>query len=143
MDYNIYCVSNASSDRGVKNTLNSCTNLFPQNLDLKNREWEIGIVSIGLHYNYNQLTLSKRLPCFITLKNELTSINSSEEDIRSEILNQTKSVWVLPDLDEEDLRIHRLMQNLMQYIYKEGMKLYSYKAKSLRNRRKTKKRNGK
>ena len=24
-----------------KNTLNSFTNLFPQNLDLKNREWEI------------------------------------------------------------------------------------------------------
>ena len=119
MDYNIYCVSNASSDTGVKNILNSFTNLFPQNLYLKNREWEIGIVSIGLHYNYNQLILSKGQPCFITLKNELTSINSSEEDIGSEILDQTKSVWVLPDLDEENLTVHRLMQNLMQYIYKE------------------------
>ena len=53
MDYNIYCVSNASSDTDDKNTLNSFTNLFPQNLDLKDREWEIGVVSIGLHYNYN------------------------------------------------------------------------------------------
>ena len=59
MDYNIYCVSNASSDMYNKNTLNSFTNLFPQNLDLKNREWEIGKVSIGLHYNYNLLTLPK------------------------------------------------------------------------------------
>ena len=64
MDYNIYCVSNASSDTDDKNTLNSFTNLFPQSLDLKNREWEIGVVSIGLHYNYNQLTLSKRPTLF-------------------------------------------------------------------------------
>ena len=130
MDYNIHCVSNASSDTGAKNTLNSFTNLFPQNLDLKNREWEIGIVSIGLHYNYNQLTLSKGQPCFITLKNELTSINYLEEDIRTEILDQMKSVWVLPDLDEDVLTVHRLMQILLQYIYKEGMRMYSYEVKS-------------
>ena len=107
MDYNIYCVSSASSDTGVKNTLNSFTNLFPQNLDLKNREWEIGIVSIGLHYNYNQLTLTKGQPGFIALKNELTSINSSEEDIRTEILDQMKSIWVLPYLDEDELTVDR------------------------------------
>ena len=123
MDYNIYCVSNAGSNTDVKNTLNSFTNLFPQNLDLKNREWEIGIVSMGLHYNYNQLTMTKGQIGVIMLKNELTSINSSEEVIKTEILDQTKSVWVLPDLDEEDLTIYRLMQYLMQYIYKEGMKL--------------------
>ena len=123
MDYNIYCVSNAGSNTDVKNTLNSFTNLFPQNLDLKNREWEIGIVSMGLHYNYNQLTMTKGQIGVISLKNELTTINSSEEDIKTEILDQTKSVWVLPDLDEEDLTIYRLMQYLMQYIYKEGMKL--------------------
>ena len=68
MDYNIYCVSNASSNTDVKNTLNSFTNLFRQNLDLKNREWEIGIVSIRLHYNYNQLTMTKGQTGFITLK---------------------------------------------------------------------------
>ena len=130
MDYNIYCVSNAGSNTDVKNTLNSFTNLFPQNLDLKNREWEIGIVSMGLHYNYNQLTMTKGQIGVITLKNELTSINSSEEDIKTEILDQTKSVWVLPDLDEEDLTVYRLMQNLMQYIYKEGMKLTSADLKS-------------
>ena len=72
MDYNIYCVSNAGSNTDVKNTLNSFTNLFPQNLDLKNREWEIGIVSMGLHYNYNQLTMTKGQIGVITLKNELT-----------------------------------------------------------------------
>ena len=126
MDYNIYCVSNSSSNTGVKNTSNSFTNLFPQNLDLKNREWEIGIVSMGLHYNYNQLTMTKGQTGVITLKNELTSINSSEEDIKTEILDQTKSVWVLPDLDEEDLTVFRLVQNLMQYIFKEGMKLTSF-----------------
>ena len=125
MDYNIYCVSNAGSNTDVKNTLNSFTNLFPQNLDLKNREWEIGIVSMGLHNNYNQLTMTKGQIGVITLKNELTSINSSEEEIKTEILNQTKSVWVLPDLDEEDLTVYRLMQNLMQFIYKEGMKMAS------------------
>ena len=103
MDYNIYCVSNINSDKSVKNTF---TNLFPQNLDLKNREWEIGIVSIGLHYNYNQLTLKKGQPCFILLKNELTSINSSEEDIRAEILDQMKSIWVLPYLDEDVLTVN-------------------------------------
>ena len=90
MDYNIYCVSNASSDTGVKNTLNSFTNLFPQNIDLKNREWEIGIVYIGLYYNHNQLALTKGQPCIIKVKNELTSINSSEEDIRTEILEPNK-----------------------------------------------------
>ena len=97
---------------------------------MKNREWEIGIVSIGLHYNYNHLTLTKGQPCFIALKNELTSINSSEEDIRTEILDQMKSIWVLPNLDEDVLTINTLMQHLLQYIYKEGMKMYSYEVKS-------------
>ena len=129
MDYNIYCVSNATSNTGVKNTLNSFTNLFPQNLDLKNREWEIGIVSIGFHYNYNQLTMTKGQPGFIMLKNKLTSINSLEEDIRVEISNQTKSIWVLPDLDEDELTINNLMLHLHKYIYKEGMRLSTYDVK--------------
>ena len=126
MDYNIYCVSNASSDTGVKNTLNSFTNLFPQNLDLKIREWEIGIVSIGLHYNYNQLTLTKGQPGFIALKNEVTSINSLEEDRRAEILDQMKSVWVLPDLDEDELTVDNLILHFHKYTHKEGMRMYSY-----------------
>ena len=87
-------------------------------------------MSIRLHYNYNYLTLTKGQPCFITPKNELTSINSSEKDIRTEILDQMKSVWVLPDLDEDELTVHRLMQHLLQYIHKEGMRMYSYKVKS-------------
>ena len=64
-----------------------------------------------------------------TKKNELTSINSSEEDIRTKILDQMKSIWVLPDLDEDVLTVNRLMQYLLQYIYKEGMKMYSYGVK--------------
>ena len=130
MDYNIYCVSNASSDTGIKNTLNSFTNLFPQNLDLKNREWEIGIMSIGLHYNSNQQTLTKGQPGFIALKNKLTSINSSEEDIRAKILDQMKSVWVLPHLDEDELMVNNMMLHLHKYTHKEGMRMYSYEVKS-------------
>ena len=129
MDYNIYCVSNANSNTDVKNTLNSFTNLFLQNLDLKNREWEIGIVSMGLHYNYDQLTMTKGQPGFIALKNELTSINSLEEDIRAEILDQLKSIWVLPDLNEDELTVNNLMLHLHEYIYKEGMTMSSYDVK--------------
>ena len=115
--------------RASKIPLNSFTNLFPQNLDLKNREWEIGIVSIGLHYNYDQLTMTKGQPSFIALKNELTSINSLEEDIRVEILDQMKSIWVLPDLDEGKLMVDNLMLDLHKYIYKEGMRMSSYDVK--------------
>ena len=125
-------MSNAISNTGVKNTLNSFTNLFPQNLDLKNREWEIGIVSIGLHYNYDQLTMTKGNPGFIMLKNKLTSINPLEEDIRVEISNQTKSIWVLPDLDEDELTVNNLMLHLHKYIYKEGMRMSSYDVKKNR-----------
>ena len=82
-------------------------------------------MSIGLHYNYNQLTLTKGQSGIISLKNELTSINSSKEDIRTEILDQMKSIWVLPDLLEDSLTVHRLMQHLHQYIHKERMKMYS------------------
>ena len=124
-------MSNVISNTGVKNTLNSFTNLFPQNLDLKNREWEIGIVSIGLHYNYDQLTMAKGQPGFIMLKNELTSINSLEEDIRVEISNQRKSIWVLPDLDEDELTVNNLMLDLHKYIHKEGMRMSSYDVKKM------------
>ena len=109
-----------------QNTLNSFTNLFPQNLDLKNREWEIGIVSIGLHYNYDQQIISKGQPGFIVLKNKLTSINSLEEDIRVEISDQMKSIWVLPDVDEDELMVNNLMLHLHKYIYKEGMRMSNY-----------------
>ena len=41
-----------------------------------------------------------------------------------------KSIWVLPDLMEDSLTVHTLMQHLHQYIHKEGMKLYTYDVKS-------------
>ena len=128
MDYNIYCVSNASSDMYDKNTLNSFTNLLPQHLDLKNREWEIGIVSIRLHYNYNLLTLPKNQPGIIVLKNELTSINSSEIDIKFEVLDdQIKSTWFLPELSENELTVNELMSDLKTFIYTEGMRMRHFK----------------
>ena len=74
--------------------------------------------------------MTKGQPYFIALKSELTSINSSEEDIRAEILDQMKSIWVLPDLLEDSWTVNNLMQHLLQYIYKEGMKMYSYVDKS-------------
>ena len=87
-------------------------------------------MSIGLLYNYNQLTLTKGQPCLIVLKNELTSINSSEKDIRTEILDRLKSIWVLLDLLEDELTVDNLMLHLKQYIYKEGMRMYSNEVKS-------------
>ena len=100
-----------------KNTLNSFTNLFPQNLDLKNREWKIEIVSIGLYYNYNLLTLPKNQPGIIVLKNELTSINSSKTDIKFEVIDdRLKSTWFLPELSENELTVDNLMINLKTFI---------------------------
>ena len=76
------------------------------------------------------LTTTKGQFGFIALKNELTSINSSEEDIRAEILEQMKPIWVLPDLDENELKVDNLMVHLHKYIYKEGMRLYTYDVNS-------------
>ena len=121
-------MSNASSDMYDKNTFNFFTNLFPQNLDLKNREWEIGIVSIGIHYNYNLLTLPKNQPGIIVLKNELTSINFSETDIKFEVLDdRLKSTWFLPELSESKLSVDNLMINLKTFIYTEGMRMRHFK----------------
>ena len=52
--YNIYCVSNASKEIYNKNTLTSFSNLLPKNFDLKNKQWEIGIVKFGFQFNPNQ-----------------------------------------------------------------------------------------
>ena len=50
--YNIYCVSNAS----IKNNDLTCfKNFLPQNLDLKNKEWEIGIVKFGFQFNTEKI----------------------------------------------------------------------------------------
>ena len=81
-------------------------------------------------YRSNQLTMTKGQTGFIAPKNEYTSINSSEEDIRAKILDQMKSIWVLPDLMEDSLTVHRLMQHLHQYIHKEGMRMFPYDVKS-------------
>ena len=87
-------------------------------------------MSIGLHYDYNQLTLTKGQPCLIVLKNELTSINSSEKDIKTKILDRLKSIWFLPDILEDELTVDNLMLQLRQYIYREGMRMYSYEVES-------------
>ena len=41
-----------------------------------------------------------------------------------------KYIWVLPDLDEDELTVDNLMLHLHKYIYKEGMRMYSYEVKS-------------
>ena len=54
--YNIYCVSNASEENFKDNDLTCFKNLLPQNLDLKNKQWEIGIVKFG--FFHSKVTLS-------------------------------------------------------------------------------------
>ena len=50
--YNIYCVSNVS----IKNNdLTYFKNFLPQNLDLKNKQWEIGIVKFGFQFNAEKI----------------------------------------------------------------------------------------
>ena len=53
------------------NFLSSFANQFPQNLDLKNRSWEIGVVSVGLHFNYRVFTLPIKTPVLIVLKKSI------------------------------------------------------------------------
>ena len=51
MEYNVYCLSNASTDI-FNNVLTSFKNLFPTNLDIGDEKFEIGLVSVGIHLNY-------------------------------------------------------------------------------------------
>ena len=51
--YNIYCVSNAENFEN--NDMTCFRNLLPQNLDLKNKQWEIGIVKFGFQFNTEKL----------------------------------------------------------------------------------------
>ena len=51
--YNIYCVSDANNFNN--NELSCFTNSLPQNLDLKNKNWEIGIVKFGFQLNTENL----------------------------------------------------------------------------------------
>ena len=53
--YNIYCVSNANENKFKDNNLSSFKNLLPQNVDLKNRQWEIGIVKFGFQFDTEKL----------------------------------------------------------------------------------------
>ena len=47
--YNIYCVSNKNNDLSIlKNSL-------PQNLDLRNKHWEIGIIKFGFQLSTDEL----------------------------------------------------------------------------------------
>ena len=51
--YNIYCVSNVNDS--VKNTPSHFKNFLPQNLDLKNKEWEVGIVKFGFQFDSEKI----------------------------------------------------------------------------------------
>lgn len=52
MEYNVYCVSNASTNI-YKNVLTSFKNLFPNSLDIGDQKFEIGLVAVGIHLNYD------------------------------------------------------------------------------------------
>ena len=52
MEYNIYCLSNASTDI-FRNVLTSFQNLFPNSLNIIDDKFEIGLVSVGIHLNYD------------------------------------------------------------------------------------------
>ena len=52
MEYNIYCLSNASTNI-FENVLTFFRNLFPNSLDIKDDKFEIGLVSVGIHLNYD------------------------------------------------------------------------------------------
>ena len=51
MEYNVYCLSNASTDI-YKNVLTSFKNLFPSSLNIGDKDFEVGLVSVGIHLNY-------------------------------------------------------------------------------------------
>ena len=53
--YNIYCVSNASKKKFKDNDLSCFKNALPQNVDLKNKQWEIGIVKFGFQFETEKL----------------------------------------------------------------------------------------
>ena len=52
MEYNVYCLSNASTEI-FKNVLTSFKNLFPSSLNIEDEKFEIGLVSVGVHLNYD------------------------------------------------------------------------------------------
>ena len=53
--YNIYCISNASKKKFKDNDLSCFKNFLPQNVDLKNKQWEIGIVKFGFQFDTEKL----------------------------------------------------------------------------------------
>ena len=53
--YNIYCISNANEDKIRDNDLSCFKNSLPQNVDLKNKQWEIGIVKFGFQFDTDKI----------------------------------------------------------------------------------------
>ena len=72
--YNIYCVSNASSNIFTNNSLTSFKNILPKNLDLEKNQWEIGIVKFGFHFN----TINNSQPSVVSISTDVVadSLNS-------------------------------------------------------------------
>ena len=81
MEYSIFCVSNASTDVYKDNKLSTFKNLFPQNLDLKNRNWEIGVVSVGLNLDNNLLIMSHYVPAIALFKPKYHSSSMNDFSI--------------------------------------------------------------
>ena len=113
MEYSIFCVSNASTNVYKDNKLSTFKNLFPQNLDLKNRNWEIGVVSVGLNLDYNLLIMSHYVPAIAFFKPKYHS--SSMNDFSIEVID----LWFVP-LNEDTLTLTTLYNSITEFFEKNS-----------------------
>ena len=74
MEHTLYCVSNASTNIYGHNTLTSFKNLLPKNLDLQNKNWEIGVAAMGMNLDYETINLPQSDPLAMILDTKRTSI---------------------------------------------------------------------
>ena len=74
--YNIYCVSNASSNIFTNNSLTSFKNILPKNLDLEKNQWEIGIVKFGFHFN----TINNLQPSIVSVSTDVVTDSLSSQN---------------------------------------------------------------
>ena len=74
--YNIYCVSNASSNIFTNNSLTSFKNILPKNLDLEKNQWEIGIVKFGFHFN----SINNLQPSIVSVSTDVVTDSLSSQN---------------------------------------------------------------
>ena len=119
MEHNLYCISNASTDV-YKNTLTSFKNLFPRSVDLKHKNWEIGLVSVGMHLNYDMLTISNNEPVVMILENDVEPSYYNNIGSQTGVMEKIKSVWYLPCCREKSYTLQDLADALFSFLDKEN-----------------------